>query len=157
MRIGILSDSHGKLEKAEKALQEMGNIELLLHAGDYSEDALILGSTHRIKVKSVIGNCDRYAAGPAEELMEINGFKIYLTHGHLFGVKYSLDKLKKQAKRLGADIVIYGHTHLPHQEKMSGTLFLNPGSISWPLIPGRHSYAVLEVSTSGYSCEICEL
>jgi len=157
LRIGILSDSHGKLEKAEKALQEMGNIELLLHAGDYSEDALILGSTHRIKVKSVIGNCDRYAAGPAEELMEINGFKIYLTHGHLFGVKYSLDKLKQQAKRLGADIVIYGHTHLPHQEKMSGTLFLNPGSISWPLIPGRHSYAVLEVSTSGYSCEICEL
>jgi putative phosphoesterase len=157
LRIGILSDSHGKLEKAEKALQEMGNIDLLLHAGDYRKDALILGSAHRIKVKSVIGNCDRFALGPIEELMEINSYKIYLTHGHLFGVKYSLDKLKKQAKRLGADIVIYGHTHLAHQEKMGGILFLNPGSISWPLIPGRHSYAVLEVDQAGYSCEICEL
>ncbi|MDR9755631.1 MAG: metallophosphoesterase [Thermacetogeniaceae bacterium] len=157
MRIGILSDSHGKLEKAEKALQEMGNIELLLHAGDYRKDALMLGSAHGIEVKSVIGNCDRFALGPAEELMEINSYKIYLTHGHLFGVKYSLDRLKKQAERLGADIVIYGHTHVSHQEKMNGILFLNPGSITWPLIPGRHSYAVLEVDPSGYSCEICEL
>lgn len=157
MRIGILSDSHGKLIKAEQALQEMGTIDLLLHAGDYGEDGLILGKAHGIKVKSVVGNCDRYAPGPAEELMEINGYKIYLTHGHLFGVKYSLEKLKKQAKRLGADIVIYGHTHVPHQEEIEEILFLNPGSITWPPVPGRHSYAVLEVSPSGYSCEICEL
>lgn len=157
MRIGILSDSHGKLKKAEQALQEMGNIDLLLHAGDYCEDALILGEAYRIKVKSVVGNCDRYAPGPTEELLEINSYKIYLTHGHLFGVKYSLDKLKKQAKRLGADIVIYGHTHVPHQEEIEGILFLNPGSITWPRIPGRHSYAVLEVSPAGYSCKIGEL
>ena len=63
MRIGILSDSHGKLEKAEKALQEMGNIELLLHAGDYRKDALMLGSAHGIEVKSVIGNFMTVCAG----------------------------------------------------------------------------------------------
>jgi putative phosphoesterase len=155
--IGVLSDSHGKLKKAEKALRKMGSIDLLLHAGDYYEDAMILGGTYGINIKAVTGNCDRYAPGPVEEVMDVNGYKIYLTHGHLFGVKHTLEKLGKQAETIGADIVIYGHTHVPYQEKKNGILFLNPGSITWPLFPGRHSFAVLELHQSGYTYELCEL
>ncbi len=157
MRIGVLSDSHGKLKKAEEALQRIGDIELLLHAGDYYEDALRLGKTFGVKVKGVAGNCDSYAPGPVEELLEIDGYRIYLTHGHLFGVKQSLARLYRRAEDLGADIVIYGHTHVPHQEEKNGILFLNPGSIAWQRLPGQYSFAVLEFHQSGYTVETCEL
>lgn len=135
----------------------MGDIELLLHVGDYYEDALILGKASGIKVKAVTGNCDIYAPGPMEELLEIGDYRLYLTHGHLFGVKRSLTKLRKRAEDLSANIIIYGHTHVPHQEKINGMLFLNPGSITWPQLPGQHSYAVLEFHQSGYTVKTCEL
>ena len=157
MRVGVLSDTHGKIKKAKKAVEQMGDIELLLHAGDYYEDAIILGRGSGIKVKAVTGNCDIYTPEPVEELLKIGDYRLYLTHGHLFGVKRSLTKLYQRAEELGAHIVIYGHTHMPHQEKKNGMLFLNPGSITWPRFPGMHSFAMLEFHQSGYTVETCEL
>lgn len=135
----------------------MGEIDLLLHAGDYYKDALILGKDSGIKVKAVIGNCDLYAPGPVEELLQIDDFRLYLTHGHLFGVKRSLARLYQRAEEVGAHIVVYGHTHTPHQEKKKGILFLNPGSITWPRLPGRHSFAILDFEQSDYTVRTCEL
>ena len=132
MRVGVLSDTHGKIKKAKKAVEQMGHIDLLLHAGDYYEDAIILGRGSGIKVKAVTGNCDIYTPEPVEELLKIGDYRLYLTHGHLFGVKRSLTKLYQRAEELGAHIVIYGHTHMPHQEKKNGMLFLNR-----EVLPGR--------------------
>jgi putative phosphoesterase len=159
LRVGVLGDTHGKIKKAKKAVEQMGDIKLLIHTGDYYEDALILSKVSGIKVKAVTGNCDSYAPGPVEELLKIGDFRLYLTHGHLFGVKSSLARLYQRAEELGAHIVIYGHTHMPYQEKRNGILFLNPGSITWPRLPGQHSFAVLEFHKSGssYTVETCEL
>lgn len=156
MRVCVLSDSHGKLKRAEQVVSEMGELDLLLHAGDYYEDALYLAETCGVEVKAVTGNCDRYATGPAEELLELGGYRIYLTHGHLFGVKHSLVRIYQRALDLGAAIVIYGHTHVPHQEWIENILFLNPGSITWPRSP-EYTFAVLELQSDGFSAEICEL
>lgn len=64
MRVGVLGDTHGKIKKAKKAVEQMGDIKLLIHTGDYYEDALILSKVSGIKVKAVTGNCDSYAPGP---------------------------------------------------------------------------------------------
>jgi hypothetical protein len=155
LRVGVLSDTHGKLRKAAKAIRLMGDIELLLHAGDYYKDAIALGKSCGIKVKAVAGNCDLDGLGPVEELLEVGNYRLYLTHGHLFGVKRSLTELCRRAEELNAQIVIYGHTHRFHQEQKKGILFLNPGSITLPRIPGRYSFSVLdfEQSGSGYKVE----
>ena len=93
---------------------------------------------------------------PAEEPLDIGGYRIYLTHGHLFGVKHSLARLYQRALDLGAAIVIYGHTHISHQEQIGNILFLNPGSITWPR-SFEYTLAVLELQPDGFTAEICEL
>jgi putative phosphoesterase len=150
-----LSDSHGKLKMAEQVVSELGELDLVLHAGDYYEDGLQLAEICGVEVKAVTGNCDRCATGPAEELLELGGYRIYLTHGHLFGVKRSLARLYQRALEVGAAIVIYGHTHIPHQEQIGNILFLNPGSITWPR-SFEHTFAVLELQPDGFTAEICE-
>lgn len=157
MRVGILSDSHGNLKRAEQAVRRMGQPDLLLHAGDHYEDALLLADSCGVEVRAVAGNCDRFAPGPVEELLEIEGYRIYLTHGHLYGVKLGLKRLTGRAGEVGASIVIYGHTHAPLKKLINGVLYLNPGSIAWPRLPGRYTFAVLEFRRSGYSAEIYEL
>ncbi|AFV10663.1 phosphodiesterase YfcE [Thermacetogenium phaeum DSM 12270] len=157
MRVGILSDSHGNLKRAEQAVRRMGQLDLLLHAGDYYEDALLLADGCGVEVKGVAGNCDRFAPGPEEQILEVEGYRIYLTHGHLFGVKRGLERLAERAGKVGASIVIYGHTHVPLKKVANGVLYLNPGSIAWPRITGRPGFAVLEFRRSGFSAEIYEL
>ena len=76
----------------------------------------------------VKGNCD--LIGENERLIEIDGIKIFLTHGHLYGVKSGYLRLIYKAKELGVDVVIFGHTHQPIIMQEEGVLFLNPGSCS---------------------------
>ncbi|MDH7576887.1 MAG: metallophosphoesterase [Bacillota bacterium] len=157
MRIGILSDSHGDLSRAEQAVAQMGAVDLLVHAGDYYRDALHLGKLFGFEVRAVVGNCDRSAPGPAEEILEIQGHRIYLTHGHLYGVKHGLMRLYYRTCEIGAEMVIFGHTHVAQSEEIEGIYFLNPGSVAWPRIGGKSTYAVLEFRAPGYAVEIFEL
>lgn len=152
-----MSDSHGDLKRAEQAVRRMGQVDLLLHAGDHYEDALLLADICGVEVKAVAGNCDHHLPGPMEELLEIEGYRIYLTHGHLFGVKRGLGRLAGRAGEMGASIVIYGHTHVSLKKEMNGVLFLNPGSVTWPRLPGQHSFAVVELNPSGCQAEIHRL
>ncbi len=157
MRVGVLSDSHGDVEQAVRAVEEMGKIDLLVHAGDYYRDALCLADRFGLEVKAVVGNCDRGEKGPVEELFELVGRKVYLTHGHIYGVKQGLLRLHYRAREVGADIVIFGHTHIPGKEDVDGILFLNPGSVVWSRLGGKGSYAVLQVDETGCDAAIFEL
>lgn len=156
IRAGILSDSHGDLVLAKEAVQKMGQVDLLIHAGDYYRDALCLGELFGLGYKAVAGNCDRNYPGPEEEIFELGSYKIYLTHGHLFGVKMGLMRLYYRAVEIGADIVIFGHTHVAFNEKIDEIFFLNPGSISRHR-DGKGSFAVLDFGDFGYKAEICSI
>ena len=148
MRIGVLSDTHGNLEAAKLALARMGPIAVLLHAGDYYEDAARLsrqGLLGGAAVKAVLGNCDYLVKGPAEETFTLAGRRILLTHGHRYDVKRGLERLRWRAREARADIVVFGHTHLSGFFWEEGVLFLNPGSPHLPRGGGR-SCAVVEFS-----------
>ena len=41
----------------------------------------------------------------------LDGVKFFLTHGHRYSVKYTLDALLNAAYFAGADMVLFGHTH----------------------------------------------
>ena len=146
MRIGVLSDTHGNLEWAKLAIARMGTVAVLLHAGDYYEDAArlarlgVLGSA---AVKAVLGNCDYLVKGPAEETFTLGGRRILLTHGHRYEVKRGLDRLRWRARETRADVVVFGHTHQAGFFWEDGVLFLNPGSTHLPR-GGVRSCAIIE-------------
>lgn len=121
----------------------------IVHLGDGAGDIASSADFHESVVYSVRGNCDSYdrLLPNGEELplfltFYAGKYKVLATHGHAFGVKSSLDELCRFASGEGADIVLYGHTHLPSLEYIkSGTVrgvdrdlaLFNPGALCNPL------------------------
>ena len=61
---------------------------------------------------------------------ENQGKKIFMCHGHRYGVKYGYNSIFYRGKEVGADIVLFGHSHLPIIDEHDGLILMNPGSIS---------------------------
>lgn len=97
--------------------------ELLLHKGFHGVD----------------GNCDAGMLGK-EELLDIDGARILITHGHIYSVKRDLLPLTLRAKELECSAVFYGHTHIARIDECDGTTLICPGSVAYPL-GGAASYA----------------
>ena len=97
------------------------------------------------KIVSVRGNCDTEVDQMvlpfpvlAEYAFVQNGESlIFATHGHI----YNTDKLPPMG---GADVLLYGHTHVPKCEEHDGFVYMNPGSVSIPKEGSEHSYMILE-------------
>ena len=129
VRIGVLSDSHGDFPSLEGALSIMGEIDFVLHAGDYLRDSMRLSRVLTIPVIGVAGNCDTLHH-PTEEIIELGGQRFFIAHGHHHGVKADTSGIIHAARRHRVDVAIYGHTHVPALFVQYGILFLNPGSTS---------------------------
>lgn len=157
MRIGLISDTHGDLDLAREALKQMGEVDMILHAGDTYADLVELSKGSEIEMVGVRGNIGRADDGPAELVLEFNGFRIFLVHGHHYDVKHSLMRLFYRAKELEVDVVVYGHTHLAMTAVEDGMLFVNPGSIGFPRGKYKNSYAILDLSDKNAKAEILEI
>lgn len=144
MKIGVLSDTHGLKNLTEKALENMKDIDMVLHAGDLVSDARHL-ETLKYKVDYVAGNCDSYSFEPTEKILEIQEKRIFLTHGHIYKVKFGYEKLLIRAKQLFADVVVFGHTHFPENIYIDNILFFNPGSTTLPKNGGPGNFGILEI------------
>ena len=98
---------------------------------------------------AVRGNCDTFLDGdyPDETVFAVEGHNLLLCHGHRYNVKSGTGALLAAARRAGADIALFGHTHLPHEEydSESGIYLFNPGSIGEPRA-GKPSYGILSLS-----------
>lgn len=96
------------------------------------------------KVYMVRGNCDFFSKAPETQVIEVEGFKFLLTHGHKFGVKSSINTLFYYAKEQNIDVVCFGHTHRSFSKTIDNINFLNPGSLSSERA-SENSFAVLEI------------
>lgn len=126
-RIGVLSDSHGDFDSIEAALEQLGRIDALIHAGDYYRDGERLTRLLDIPVIGVVGNCDPLRH-PADELFELAGQRFFVTHGHHYGVKAGTQGIVQEARHRRADVAVFGHTHVPVMFVRHGIVFINPGS-----------------------------
>lgn len=136
MKIGVMSDSHGSKEAILRAVKVTGDVAVWIHAGDYDSDTDLLAKASGVKVISVAGNCDGFhATSPQEEFLELCGKRIWICHGHQYDVKSSTRELVWMANEYGADVAIYGHTHIPDLRKVEKLLVLNPGSVARPRYP----------------------
>ena len=155
MRIGVLSDTHGDLDNVAIALARLGKLDMLLHAGDCYGDVDQLIKMTDIPVKAVIGNCDMWCGGPRELLLDLEGKKVLLVHGHQYGIKNGFQRLYLRAEELGVNVVVYGHTHQAESLLYGGILLFNPGSISRPRNQDYPSYGLLEIKEERILHRIC--
>ena len=128
-RILVVSDSHGNTEYIKKQINNIEKFDLIVHLGDYLRDAQMLKDEFiKYKFEIIKGNCDAYAYGEAEKILDVCGKKIYITHGDKYSVKTGYDRIIYRGIELKADCVLFGHTHQAVNFKENGILFLNPGA-----------------------------
>ena len=130
MLIAVISDSHGNKTSISKIKKKISNAEVLLFLGDGENDLKEITEDFTGEVYAVRGNCDFEGKYPEERIIEIKGKKIFMCHGHRYGVKYGYNSIYYRGKEVGADIVLFGHSHLPIIEECDGLTLMNPGSIS---------------------------
>ncbi len=152
MKLIVISDTHGSTERAIRAVKDHPEASEILHLGDMSADAAEISRRTGLPAVAVKGNCE-YGSAPDELVITRGGCRLFLTHGHKYGVGYSLLRLSLKAEEDGAAVALFGHTHVPLLEYSGGLLILNPGSISRPR-GCKASYAVLTVENGGARAEI---
>lgn len=131
MRMIVLSDSHKDKDGLKKIIAEHRNdAKLFVYLGDGLEafEDIIMFDT-KIKSVKVKGNCDSDSNAGAYELFDFAGKKIFASHGDLYCVEENLSRIKKVALEKGADICLYGHTHIQHCEEDGNLLVINPGAL----------------------------
>ena len=151
MKILIFSDSHGKTESMLAVAHMLAkDVSHMLHLGDnVAGYELLQRSFPSHAVHGVAGNCDFFSNAAVETLLEINGKRILMTHGHRHGVKADIYRLHCAAREQRADICLYGHTHIANVETADGILLMNPGSIALPRGYEHKSYGIIDIADSG--------
>lgn len=153
-RILVVSDTHGNDEILKKLVKKYEHFEYLIHLGDHIWD--IDDIEFKGKVLSIKGNADRGAKGASDRVFTIDGYNIWLTHGHLYCVKFGLNKLFYSALEKKADIVIFGHTHVALNINYENMLFFNPGSLAYPRGTNIGSYGIIEFDKKKINANILE-
>ncbi len=157
MRLLILSDSHTDVEAMQKAVRRE-KPDVILHLGDHFTDAQELGrSFPDIPLHAVEGNTDYAPGAPVELLLPFEGKRIYMTHGHLFGVKMGISGISRKGAAVGADLVLFGHTHKPFLRNEGQMLLFNPGSVGKcirGLTYNIPTYGVVTIEDGELKCDI---
>ena len=147
MKIAIFSDSHGNSDAVNAIFTKEKDADAFIFLGDGTDDLRMAQKQSPISQPLLVvrGNCDRNLRIPPEQLSGFEDKLIFLTHGDGYGVKFTLEALKQAAKQRDAEIVLFGHTHVPYLEEDSGIYYFNPGSVALPR-RGEATYGVLTLN-----------
>jgi putative phosphoesterase len=173
--IGIVADTHvpRRLARLPRNLAAaLRGVDLILHAGDLDSNRVLIELAEIAPVQAVAGNADLFRHGlPLTRVIELEGQRIGLVHGHGGWAKYLTGKVRdwlgyREEYYLsivaqsfgGVDAIVFGHTHRPHCEVRSGVLLFNPGSVAPTYYGGLGpQIGLLHVSARGFTTEIVEL
>ena len=131
-RIGVISDTHGLLRP--EAVEALQNVDHILHAGDIGGDAIIDALREIAPVTFVRGNNDD-DDGYGIERARIGSLRVLVTH---ILPEPSCPRVEIRELLHEVDLVVFGHSHLPHNEVIDGVRFFNPASAG----PRRFDYPV---------------
>ena len=147
MKILVVSDTHGREERLDRVLEMHKDSDMLIFLGDGMYDIQGKERNHRGGLfAGVLGNCDLFHSElknkyPLEQLVSVGEYNILIMHGHTRGVKHGLTAAMGHAVNVGADILLFGHTHeplekyIPEGSEIGGVAIkkplwvLNPGSV----------------------------
>ncbi|MBQ1245536.1 MAG: YfcE family phosphodiesterase [Clostridia bacterium] len=147
----VLSDSHGNVEAMARAVERF-QPHHILHLGDCRRDAGHLSEDYpHIPMTTVAGNCDFAQLDDPEQLIELRGVRILMMHGHTRNVKATGMSAYYAAREMGADVLLYGHTHIPLVD-FDGTLYtMNPGAAGDRLRP---TCGIITIEDGKASCAV---
>ena len=151
-KILVVSDNHRKLDNIYKLLDENPDIAYFIHLGDSegNEDSIRTHLPKGCVSYFVQGNNDFFACLPKDAELRLGKEKLFLTHGHLYGVGFDLQGLADEARDRNCSMALFGHTHRPFSRVVNGVLCINPGSISFPRQDNRTpSYAMFYLDNKG--------
>jgi len=115
LNILVFSDSHGHGDRIEEIVRrQITQPDAIFFLGVGLRD-LAWCDLGGAPVYSVRGNCDFYSSDTAQDeiFTEIGGIKIFAAHGHKYSVKSGYLSMAAKAASLGADMMMFGHTHEP--------------------------------------------
>ena len=141
MQIVLVSDTHGRNEVFAQLRERHLIANAYLHAGDSETDAHNLDG-----FASVQGNNDYYSAHPEQLLLDLGGIRVLMIHSHQFHTANRISGLVARARKYGATMVFYGHTHIFHVEEVDGITLVNPGSLWRNRDFTPESYALITIS-----------
>jgi uncharacterized protein len=137
MRIGILSDTHGRHLPVRLALAELRDrdVTTILHCGDIDEPVtveLFRGFTAHF----VLGNCDTDTGSLRSAITDI-GATLHDQFGslELEGVQLAFlhgddQRMLREVEQSGYyDFLFYGHTHHAEEHRTGPTRVINPGAL----------------------------
>jgi len=147
-RIVLLSDTH--IPKSGNPLprdflEAASDADLIIHAGDLVEMAVLEELRELAPVKAVAGNMDQpevKAVLPQQLTVEVEGRRIGIIHG--WGPPIGVER-RVLSRFSGMDVIVFGHTHKALVEERKGTLLVNPGSPNDRRFSDRLSYAVMDI------------
>ncbi|HKB80305.1 MAG TPA: metallophosphoesterase family protein [Thermoanaerobaculia bacterium] len=134
MRIGVIADTHGLIRP--EALDALQGVEAIVHAGDIGGNAVLEALREIAPVTFVRGNVDD---GEGHQIVtaDFDGLRILLAH--ILPRPHALrPALRRAIHAKRPHIVVFGHSHLPHDEVIDGIRFFNPASAG----PRRFDYPV---------------
>lgn len=149
MKILVISDTHGNINNVLSILEKNQEIDRIIHLGDNEKDAEDLEYITSLPIDYVPGNCDYMSNNQPEKILSLVNKRIFITHGHYYGVKKNLEKIKKIGIENNFDMILYGHTHIACIEKYKKLSIINPGSITDPRDGKGCSFALLEIDDMG--------
>lgn len=125
MRLGIVSDTHGRFDPTLPRL--FRGVDAILHAGDIGTLDVIERLEDIAPVLAVEGNNDDFRRFPVERVESLAGRRILLRH--VFGELHQLRAAEHAlVERHAPDVVVFGHSHRPYRARLGRTLLFNPGS-----------------------------
>jgi putative phosphoesterase len=149
IRALLLADTHvapgGKRRLPDTVYELLADVDVVLHAGDVTEQDLLSELGGFAPVHAVLGNNDHALLGelPERDVVDLDGVRVAMVHdsGAAAGRAVRLHRWFPDA-----EVVVYGHSHLPEVlDGVDGQRLCNPGSPTWKRMAPAPTCAVLEV------------
>jgi uncharacterized protein len=132
MRVVALADTHAprRWKSCPPQVAEwLRGADVILHAGDVCTAAVLDELSAYAAVLAVTGNNDgpdvaAWGAGPVLEA-DLGGLRVAMIHD----AGAAAGRLARMRRRFpAADLVVFGHSHIPLDAKADGLRIFNPGS-----------------------------
>jgi len=147
-RVGLISDTHGKLDP--RVFSAFEGVDAILHAGDVGRPDVLWQLEAIAPVTAVLGNTD----------YEIPGYQ--LGQQARIGIAGKQLLVIHDIRRLGpvpenVDVVVHGHTHQPALEEVDGVLLVNPGPARRPRKDQSRTVAIVTIAGGELTAEVVPL
>ncbi|MCX6717990.1 MAG: YfcE family phosphodiesterase [Candidatus Staskawiczbacteria bacterium] len=169
MKIAIVSDTHNNWNNFKKAIEwiKKEKIQMILHCGDICSQEIVDDSKKLFggEIKFVKGNGDYDLDLPEKMELEFElespstssgrlSLKVAFTHFPDIAKKMAQQQDPSRASGQAFDLVFYGHTHRPWDEKINNCHMINPGELAGQFY--KSTFAIYDTSTESLELKILE-